>query len=75
MKYIKFSILLFSFQLFAQNTVKDSLILNKKHEVKFAPISLLATNNFFVGYEYFANKDFSFGLNTHINLNKNSLNK
>ena len=72
MKYIKFSILLFSFQLFAQNTVKDSLILNKKHEVKFAPISLLATNNFFVGYEYFANKDFSFGLNTHINLNKNS---
>lgn len=72
MKYIKFTIILFSIQLFGQNTVKDSLILNKKKEVKFAPISLLATNNLFIGYEYFTNKDLSFGLNTHINLNENS---
>lgn len=72
MKYVKFIILLFSLQLFTQNTAKDSLIKNKKHEVKFAPISLLATSNFFAGYEYFANKDFSLGLHTHINLNKNS---
>lgn len=72
MKYIKCIILLFSLQTFSQNSTNDSIIENKKHEIKFTPIALLSANTIFLGYEHFLNKDFSVGLQTRFNLNKNS---
>jgi hypothetical protein len=72
MKYIKLFIFLFSLQFFGQNKENDSIIQNKKFEIKAAPFSLLSSSNIFIGFERFVNKDFSFGLLSHINLNENS---
>jgi hypothetical protein len=72
MKYIKLFIFLFSLQFFGQNKENDSIIQNKKFEIKAAPFSLLSSSNIFIGFERFVNKDFSFGLLSHFNLNENS---
>jgi hypothetical protein len=72
MKYFKFFILLYFFQTFGQNTENDSIISTKKFEIKAAPISILTSGNFFIGFERFINSDFSFGALTHINLNEDS---
>ena len=72
MKLIKLSILLFSLQIFSQNTEKDSIIQNKKFEVKIAPLALLSTGNIFTGFEYYKNKDFSYGIVLNLDLDRNS---
>ena len=72
MKYLKLVIILFCYQSFGQNTENDSIIITKKTEIKGAPISLLTSGNFFIGFERFVNSDFSFGALTHINLNEDT---
>lgn len=72
MKYLRLVIILFCFQTFAQNTINDSIISTKKIEIKVAPIALLSSSNIFLGFERYINKDISYGVLSHINLNENS---
>ena len=72
MKYLKLFIILFSLQFFGQNKENDSLIASKKFEIKVAPIALLSSSNIFLGFEHYLNKDISYGVLSHINLNENS---
>lgn len=72
MKYLRLIIILFCFQTFAQNTINDSIISTKKFEIKAAPIALLSSSNIFLGFEHYLNKDISYGVLTHINLNESS---
>lgn len=72
MKYLKLLLILFCIKTVAQTTKNDSIIATKKFEIKLAPISLLTSGNFFIGFEHFANNDFSYGVLSHINLNDDS---
>lgn len=72
MKIVPLIVLLFSFQAYSQTRKIDSIVQQKKLELKISPIALLDSENFIAGFEYFKNKDISFGVLANFNLNNNN---
>lgn len=55
-------------QLFAQDLKSPKIFEDKKYEIKMAPFELLANTYFTTSFEYFKNKDFSYGLHAQLNI-------
>ncbi len=70
MKHFYIYFCFFAIQLYAQQTNVTKNIIDKKYEVKIAPIDLLSGYYITSSFEYFKNKDFSYGLWSQFSLDQ-----